>query len=154
MVLEKVLFWREIDFNSPTIEKWAERITPACAAVTKVLEFVNRKINYVKIDRWDTYSMDSTLAYIVLPTLKQIRDVGHGAPFTSDEDVPEELRSTASLPTNDLHFDSNFDKRWQWILGEMIFAFDAQVSEPDVTDEARMQNGFELFGKYYRALWV
>jgi hypothetical protein len=52
----------------------------------------------IRIDPWDTWSMDHTLADIILPMLKQLRKTQHGAPCTDDEDVPEHLRSTKAKP--------------------------------------------------------
>lgn len=85
---------------------------------------------YVRIDPWDTWSADHTLGLIILPMLKQIKEKQHGAPFTNDEDVPEHLRSTAAEPKeNDYDTDSNHFKRWDYILDEMIFAFECKVGK-------------------------
>jgi hypothetical protein len=79
----------------------------------------------VRIDRWDTWSMDDTLAHIILPMLRQLNETKHGAPFVDDEDVPEELKSTSAPPKeNDYDTDDNHFLRWDWVMGEMIFAFD------------------------------
>lgn len=88
-----------------------------------------RKI-YVHIDRWDTWSMDNTLAHIILPMLKQLNDTKHGAPWVDDEDVPEEFRSTSVPPKeNDWDTDDNHFKRWDWVLAEMIFAFESKLDD-------------------------
>lgn len=90
-----------------------------------------RKIK-VKIHKYDTWSMDHTLAYIVLPMLKQLKKSKHGAPNTDDEDVPEELRSTsAPEKENEYDVDKNHFKRWNWIMDEMIFAFKHIVDKND-----------------------
>jgi hypothetical protein len=160
----------------------------------------SRKIK-VRIDRWDTWSMDHTLSYIVLPMLRQLNKTKHGAPNTDDEDVPEHLRSTVAEPKeNEWDTDSNHFLRWDWIMSEMIYAFECQLDDtwedkywtgewgkPDFVksdqeypnpktgvmestyqlnpgtrkcdwdglklEQARIQNGFRLFGKYYTALW-
>ncbi len=39
----------------------------------------------VRIDPWDTWSMDRTLALIVHPMLKQLHKTNHGAPCTDDD---------------------------------------------------------------------
>ena len=52
----------------------------------------------VRIDTHDTWSMDHTLAHIVLPMLVQLKRTKHGAPNTDNADVPKELRSTSALP--------------------------------------------------------
>ena len=112
-------------------------------ALYKFLQWVEskkkRKIK-VHIDRWDTWSMDHTLAHIVLPMLEQLQATKHGAPFVDDKDVPKELRSTSAPPlsdkdkdcgaVDDLHF-----KRWNWVLDEMIFAFRSKLDEGKWEDQ-------------------
>jgi hypothetical protein len=183
-------------------EKWADRLTPVSRAVAWVLDRVHPKIDYVKIDYWDTWSMDHTLSPIILPMLKQLKEKKHGAPFVDDEDVPEELKSTsAPAKANEWDTDDNHFARWDWVMDEMIFAFNCKVDdswedafregEHDIlwvpvdrdgnevpkgehkyyqmkdgpkntykcdydgmrVVEARIQNGFRLFGKYYQGLW-
>lgn len=112
------------------VEKWSDRLVPVSQAIQWVLDRVHPPINYVKIDRYDTWSMDHTLAHIVLPMLKQLRATKHGSPFVDDEDVPEELRSTSAPPKeNEWDTDGNHFKRWDWALDEMIFAFECKVDD-------------------------
>ena len=150
-VLEKVFFWREIDYDEPIIDKWSDRLTPICQGIQKVLDFIHPKINYVKIDRWDTWSMDYTLSFIVVPMLKQLKETKHGAPFVDDEDVPEELKSTsAPLKENDWDTDENHFKRWDWALNEMIWAFEQNLdhdSEDKFFDHAEWDEKEKDFGK-------
>ena len=136
-ILEKVFFWREIDYDEPMIEKWKNRLNPFCEFLQNVLDIVNPKIDYIKIDKWDTWSMDSTLSPIILPMLKQLRESKHGSPIVELEDVPEHLRMTGTQEyeeqsvfdfyTEDKSYEDdypNIHARWDWILGEMIFAFE------------------------------
>ena len=150
-VLEKVFFWREIDYDEPIIDKWSDRLTPICQGIQKVLDFIHPKINYVKIDRWDTWSMDYTLSFIVVPMLKQLKETKHGAPFVDDEDVPEELKSTSAPPKeNDYDTDENHFKRWDWALNEMIWAFEQNLdhdSEDKFFDHAEWDEKEKDFGK-------
>jgi hypothetical protein len=98
--------------------------------------------------------MDSTLAHIILPMLKELREVKHGAPFTDDEDVPEQLRACNAPPLkNEWDTDDYFFARWDWIMGEMIYAFDAKLNHGCLLRDERMDHGFKLFGKYYQGLW-
>ena len=88
----------------------------------------------IRIDNYDTWSMDNTLAYIVLPMLEQLQKTKHGAPFVDDKDVPKELRSTSApaLSKKDKDCgatDDNHFKRWDWVLDEMIFAFKSKIDE-------------------------
>jgi hypothetical protein len=183
-------------------EAWSDRLVPLSQAIQWILDRVHPEIRYVKIDRWDSWSMDHTLSPIILPILRQLKATKHGSPFVDDEDVPEHLRSTAAPPKeNEWDTDALHHDRWDWVMGEMIFAFECKVDdswedefrsgEHDITwipvdadgnevpkgehryfqmghgpndtykcdyegmkvVEARIQNGFRLFGKYYQALW-
>jgi hypothetical protein len=150
-VLEKVFFWREIEYDEPIIDKWSDRLTPICQGIQKVLDFIHPKINYVKIDRWDTWSMDYTLSHIIVPMLKQLKETKHGSPFVDDEDVPEELKSTSAPPKeNDWDTDENHFKRWDWALNEMIWAFEQNLddkSEEKFFDHAEWDEKEKDFNK-------
>jgi hypothetical protein len=132
-ILEKVLFWKDwdnIDYDEPWVQKWSDRLMPFSTAWQSFLDFVHPHINYVKIDKYDTWSMDHTLSYMILPMLKQLQSTKHGAPHVDDEDVPEELRSTsAPAKENEYDVDTNHFKRWDWVLGEMIQAFECKVND-------------------------
>jgi hypothetical protein len=179
----------------------AEKSDGSDTWLTKACQWIESKKHrqlYVRIDKWDTWSMDSTLALIVLPMLQQLQATKHGSPNTDDSDVPDELKST-SAPAKQFEYDTdtNHFKRWDWILGEMIFSFQCKlddswqekyrsgtidmkfdpcewdetgkptkyemVSGPNDTykcdyeamavEQARITNGFRLFGKYYENLW-
>ena len=105
--------------------------------IYKVLKWIDKKKKrkiYVHIDRWDTWSMDNTLAHIILPMLKQLKASMHGAPGVDDEDVPENLRSTSAPELTEeqknVHdVDDNHFKRWEYVLDEMIFAFQNKVDD-------------------------
>jgi hypothetical protein len=87
-----------------------------------------RKIS-VRIDRYDTWAMDHTLSFIIVPMLVQLKQKQHGASFVDDCDVPTNLQSTSAPPKeNDWDTDDNHFKRWDWVLDEMIFAFDSKLN--------------------------
>jgi len=139
----------------------------------------------VRIDKWDTWSMDHTLAPIILPMLVQLKETKHGAPMVDMEDVPKELRATKAQQNKYAKggdVDPKHFERWDWIIDEMIYAFEQKnrdhweedyygpyIESEDkrelfgrfewIDDEGRkkhqerMSNGFRLFGKYYENLW-
>ena len=139
----------------------------------------DRKVD-IRIDYWDTWNMDHTLTMIIAPMLKQLKATTHGAPLVDNEDVPEHLRSTGETSSDD-HIDDNHFARWDWVLDEMIWTFEAilegeskfydhsevddnaslrdQLNQMKVdteglqANEERITNGLRLFGKYYRSLW-
>ena len=144
-VLEYIFFWTawsKCGRNRGVIEDrdyvdhpaWVERVTdyisPVCRAVKWVLDLVHPQINIVRIDRYDTWSMDHTLADIILPMLKQLDATKHGAPHVDDEDVPEYLRSHMAQPKeHEWDTDSLWHMRWDWVLAEMIWAFEQKVKD-------------------------
>jgi len=112
------------------VDRWADRLEPIGRGIQWVLDRVHPRVTYVKIDRWDTWSMDHTLADIVLPMLRQLKATKHGAPMVDDEDVPAHLQSTVALAKeNEWDTDSNHFLRWDWVLDEMIFAFEMKVRD-------------------------
>lgn len=134
----------------------------------------------VHIDKWDTWSMDHTLAHIILPMLKQLKEEKHGSPNVDPEDVPLELRPDTEWKKayeGDGSVDDKYHKRWDWVLDEMIWSFEQKTydwedqyyefaenhklgdeplrweDEKMKAHQKRMTNGFRLFGKYYEGLW-
>lgn len=160
-ILEKVFFWREIDYDEPKIERWADRLRPLCESMKRLLNLLHPRITLVNIDKWDVWSMDHTLALIILPMLKKLHAEKHGAPDVDDEDVPEELKSTSAPPKECVwEVDPNHFKRWDWVMDEMIWSFEYKLKDTDLDDidiwaanGVRAQNGFRLFGKYFQSLW-
>ena len=134
----------------------------------------------VKVDKWDTYNMDVTLAHIVHPMLVQLKN-------SDTKGVPVFLEGEQDAP---IQYETD-EECWDWILGEMIFAFKSKLYDweeeftsgvwdmelkdkiepgkmemlegPNHTYKVdqkgmkkyrdRVANGFRLFGKYYDHLW-
>ena len=132
MIVEKIVFWKnweDSSYEEPWVKKANQILEPVCLGIQWIWDKVDRQIDYVKIDYWDTWSMDSTLSNIILPMLKQLQATKHGAPFVDDEDVPEDLRSTVVPKVEEWDTDSNHFLRWDWVLSEMIFAFEHLVDD-------------------------
>lgn len=104
-----------------TVNKWWFDSTP-------------RKMK-VKIHRFDVWNADHTIACIIHPLLVELAKDKQGAPYVSDEDVPEHIRSTSAAPkadewdTDEFHFD-----RWNWVLNELIWTF-KQLAKDDKGEE-------------------
>jgi len=104
--------------------------------LTKLCNWIhshNKRQIYVRIDKFDTWSMDATLALITLPMLRQLQATKHGAPNVDDEDVPTPLQSTAPGARDRCEYewdiDDNHFHRWDWVIGEMIFAFECKTND-------------------------
>ncbi len=133
-ICEKICWWREIDYDEPWVQRTVKVLDPVMAVWRTILDTIHPPINLIKIDNYDTWSMDSTLTPIILPMLKQLKETKHGAPYTEDKDVPERLRSTTKAAVkskkNSWDSDGNHFKRWDWILNEMIWSFE-QLADDD-----------------------
>ena len=203
---EKLLFWmdKDTDDRVHAFGAWLCGGEDKDSLLLKAMQWYGskqkRKIK-VRIDKYDTWGMDHTLAYIALPMLKQLRATSHGAPDVADEEVPDHLKKINAKPQTleeieNHHADSNHFLRWNWVLDEMIFAFESKFNdweeqfssgeidyffEPCKLDDdgkpllyemkrgpndtyqvdwdgrtayqARITNGFRLFGKHFENLW-
>ena len=85
----------------------------------------------VRIDRWDIWSIDHTLAHIILPMLVQLKATKHGAPYVDSKDVPKELHGNklTKKQKNQGDVDNKHFERWDWVVDEMIFAFETKVGD-------------------------
>jgi hypothetical protein len=66
--------------------------------------------------------------------LKQLKETKHSSAMIDDDDVPDELKSTSAEPLTEEqkatgYTDNNVHKRWDWVLGEMIWAFEQIVDD-------------------------
>ena len=165
----------------------------------------HRKVD-VKIENFDTWSLDHTLASIILPALIQLKHTKHGVPseFTDSigGDFDRNLVFDFIKEDNSEVFDRLCSK-WDEVLDKMIWSFlqlsieedydskyhhgkidfswiesDHKYTDPitgkvettwEMKDEnpgghwydqigqqepdKRIQEGLELFGKYFRNLW-
>ena len=109
----------------------------------------------VEVNDHDTFDLCSTLAYIILPSLKKFKEEEIGKPTGFTE-----------------------DGEWEACLDAMIWSFDqvlTESEEPQASDyefdivsneetrklflsdhntyNHKVQNGLDLFAKHYRSLW-
>lgn len=162
-----------------------------------------RKVK-IQIDRFDTYSMDHTLAMIIYPMLQQLKETKQGVPAAFAEvggaDYDQQGSFDFYAETHNDMFDESC-KKYEEILDKMIWAFqqiadddwEAQYhhgepkldwvkTEPMVNPltnktepmyqlvdsnpnehwidfegmrihQERIQEGLDLFAKYYCSLW-
>lgn len=92
----------------------------------------------IQIDKYDTWSMDSTLALIVLPMLKQLKAEKHGAPGT----MPA-FEQTSNSDQYCFPFYADCDSeawsaghdQWDAIMDEMIWTFEQLQPDYDWEDQ-------------------
>jgi len=90
-----------------------------------------RKYGFKSID---IFNLDYTMAKFILPRLKLFKE------------------------TTFCHPHGLTMQKWKNILDHMIYAFDCEVRQWDEDiqeiDYKRVQKGFNLFGKYFKDLWI
>jgi hypothetical protein len=181
-IAEKIFFWKENNYEEDNIiEKfgyWLSTTNGKQSRFSKFCYWLNskskRKIK-VHIDNYDVWSMDRTLALIILPMLNKLKEDKMSSPYTDPSDVPEELRPNNGPDGENGYLDNTHHERWTWIIDEMIFAFehiandewenefikDDETATFGITidrdgikkDQERIDNGVLLFGKYFQSLW-
>lgn len=159
----------------------------------------------IEIEKFDTYSLDHTLALIILPALLQLKATKMGVPSEFADELGADYNHQQSFDFAKEDHNWAFDekvKQWDVILDKMIWSFQQivfddweqqyyhgkteydwvktdqkftnplngkvedtfQMVDKNPTEhwtdyegmrkhEERIQEGLELFGKYYRNLW-
>lgn len=90
-----------------------------------------RKIK-VRIDPWDTWSMDHTLAHIIVPMLKQLRATKHGAP--GDMPAFQQTSNNAQLCFPFYEDEDDYawnvgQQQWEEIMNKMIWSFEQLLDD-------------------------
>jgi hypothetical protein len=132
--------WWDMDENKYSwMDKFTYKLESALQTlynktINLYLDKAQRKVK-IRVDGYDVWVADHTIAMIVHHLLLKLKENKHGAPYVDDEDVPERLRSTAAKPKKDeWDIDDNHSKRWDWVLDEMIWAFE-QCAKEDTGDD-------------------
>ena len=116
------------------------------------------RANDVHIDDFDVWSLDHTLSTIIHPALVRLKEIKHGYPQLFEDGMV-----TPHHWDRQLHFDfidENVEnefliKKWDDILDKMIYSF-GKIMEDDYFDHEeweKIQEGLDLFAKYYFNLW-
>lgn len=187
---EAICFWApkaKDEFEREDFPEWVDKFgdwiakTPIANFLQWIYDVKERKIK-VKVDEWDLYSADHTLALVILPVLKEYRkSKRYGIPMNLD---------ISYIPLDD-EGEEKMMQDWNNILDKMIWSFeqiinseanldDFWIEKPDFDNcekcsdfidkinsgsggrydyEARkayddkIQEGLDLFGKHFRSLW-
>ena len=153
-------FCEKIGFSEKASERICDFLWFTCK-IDKIATFwydvysSKRKVK-IRVDKYDTYNFDNTLATIILPCLKQYRSNSFSIFIADKGDAPC------------TYYNDDF-KRWEWIVDQMIYSFNEIANNPDGdfnfwTEDGHDKNGYEcyrirvdnglrLFGRYYRNLW-
>ena len=114
--------------------------------IVKFCKFIDKYIKQrikIRIDDYDTWSADTTIALVALPLLKRLKELTNGSPLIDSEDLPDHLK--LSKRERKIFNEGHYNKRlkvteeekeainkkhhdgWYWVLDEIIYAFECQV---------------------------
>jgi hypothetical protein len=153
-IAEKILFWKD-EYKDYVVHQFGNWLaTDSKGEDSYLMKFCTwlhskrkRKVK-IHIDNYDVWNMDSTLALIILPMLKKLKENKQGFHLIDNADVPEELRDADN---------SWCEKKYNWFLDELVWAFELynkdKMWEYDQEKMKRIDNALLLFGKYYKTLW-
>ena len=114
---------------------------------------IDQEVN-IQVDEWDTWSLDHTLAQIIVPSLIKFRDTIHCYPesFVS-------LANLHSMKSDDEWSEEDNEESmdaWKDTIDSMIWSFKEILKDESLRSEEtdkKIQYGLDLFGKYYTHLW-
>ena len=202
-IAEKILFWlnRYEDDRVHKFGHWLAGGDGADSILMKLCDWIHSKKKRnvkIRIDKYDTWNMNSTLAIIILPMLKQLKEKKHGAPGNMPSFGQTSNSSTQfCFEFYESHDDIawvNGQMEWDTILDKMIWSFEQlqpdcdwekqyTIIQPELDftkypeyegktsfpvrwkvegkidwdgrlkHENKIQEGMELFGKYFQNLW-
>jgi hypothetical protein len=137
-IAEKMMFWKD-RWNGADHDQMHElgnkfNKIPGLAKFCHWVYNKRKRSIKIKVHGYDIWDASQTMAMIIVPMLKLLKDTKHGSPNVDDEDVPEELRTTAAAALSEEQIDNgetdeNWFKRWDWALDEMIWTFEQHALE-------------------------
>ena len=138
-------------------EKLADRIDAILNTIYSPINAVwyrVPRVQVIHIDKYDTWSLDTTLSKIIAPALRAlIEDKAGWHLGVENSDLPEYLQT--DTPPSDMPEDLG-QARWNYVLQEMAWAFENYENLMDDCpgiSEYRVMNGIRLFARYYPNLW-
>ena len=161
-IAKTILFW--MDKDGDTVDKFYNWLAfnkdGKDSQTSKFCRWIAKKHDRrikVRIDHYETWGMDHTLAYIILPMLKQLKATKHGSPYVDQNDLPADLRLTKREQKvfNEGHWNKKikateeeidaaskkFHAQFDWVLDQMIWSFEQQFLD----DEGR-SNYYDPYG--------
>lgn len=99
----------------------------------KFRQWLNR--DKIRIDKWDTWSMDYTLAPIIIPLLKQLKESKHGIPIDFVHQLDKQFWSGVEQEQLELFpetidvYENESVRQWNMCLDHMIWSFEQLVRD-------------------------
>jgi hypothetical protein len=114
-----------IGFSEDTTDKWAEKSPEWFVNACQWVYDKRKRKEVVRIDKYDTWSADSTLAIIIIPMLKQLKATKHGTPtgmFCKEDGVDEHGNPSEEAEQKAI-------VRWDKTIDHIIWSFQQVIEE-------------------------
>ena len=119
------------------------------------------RAEHVHIDNFDVWNLDHTLSCIIHPALIRLKETKQGYPELWEDGMVMHHNWTRQL-----HFDfideevetKYLTDKWNTIMNKMIYSFgvimnDGLFEKYEQDEWNKIQEGLDLFAKYYTSLW-
>jgi hypothetical protein len=122
---------KHIGFSKSTTDNWAKKSPDWFTTVCQWVHNKRKRKVKVHIDGYDVWSMDTTLAAIVLPMLKILKEKKHGIPISP---VMSQTSNSAQssfafyAENDDLAFKAG-ELEWDIIIDKMIWSFEQLLDD-------------------------
>ena len=120
-----------------------------------LLDHTRKQKVRIRVDPYDTWAADWTLAMITASVIEKLRETHYGHPMTWKDDGPPEFRDggeNLGPPEDGRDFHA---ARWDWILDEIIWTMKVirdRNGRLDDEEQVRVSRGLLLFCRYFHSL--
>ena len=113
----------------------------------------------------ETWNLDINLAKYIIPRLKKFKELNNGYPGISEMDTPEKWDEALDKMIQAFEYVIDLDEYWlddpRYDYTDIMFGknkeFYEKIKENKITEDIRrlaaINEGLQLFAKYYMSLW-
>lgn len=113
----------------------------------------------------ETWSLDVNLAKYIIPRLKKFKELNNGYPGIGEMDTPEKWDETLDKMIQAFEYVIDLDEYWlddpRYDYTDIMFSDNKELYEgvienkrsEDIRRLAAINEGLQLFAKYYMSLW-
>ena len=113
----------------------------------------------------ETWRLDVNLAKYIIPRLKKFKELNNGYPGISEMDTPEKWDEALDKMIQAFEYVIDLDEYWlddpRYDYTDIMFGknkeFYEKIKENKITEDIRrlaaINEGLQLFAKYYMSLW-
>jgi hypothetical protein len=116
---EKLEQWKQ---REARLEKWVPEWP--FRLINWIIRANKPKKDLIKIDYWDLWGFDCSIAQVIYPALIKIKEKKHGTPMSFFDHVPDERLHQTTDEDNKIA-----EQKWEDTLDQMIWSFGELVND-------------------------